>query len=76
MRILAYMGGLCVVAILAASFLRTETVVAAVESAPHADWVNIDRPHPAFELQMPEWAATNVNYSILRRRRTAAARTC
>jgi hypothetical protein len=68
-RILAYMGGLCLVAILAASFLRTETVVAAVESAPHTDWINIDRPHPAFDLQMPEWAATNVNYFILRRPR-------
>ena len=68
-RILAYMGGLGLVAILTASFFRTEPVVAAVESAPHADWINIDRPRPAFELQMPEWAATNVNYFILRRPR-------
>ena len=68
-RILAYMGGLGLLAILAVSFFRTETVVAAVESAPHTDWINIDRPHPAFELQMPEWAATNVNYYILRRPR-------
>ena len=43
--------------------------MAAVESAPHTDWVNIDRPRPAFELQMPEWASTNVNYFILRRAR-------
>jgi hypothetical protein len=68
-RILAYMGGLCLLAILAVSFFRTETVVAAVESSPHTDWINIDRPHPAFELQMPEWASTNVNYYILRRPR-------
>ena len=68
-RILAYMGGLSLVAILTASFFRTEPVVAAVESAPHTDWVNIDRPRPAFELQMPEWASTNVNYFILRRAR-------
>jgi len=68
-RILAYMGGLGLVAILTASFFRTQPVVAAVESPPHTDWVNIDRPHPAFALQMPEWAATNVNYFILRRPR-------
>jgi hypothetical protein len=68
-RILAYMGGLGLLAILAASFFRSEAVVATVESAPHTDWINIDRPHPAFELQMPEWAATNVNYYILRRPR-------
>jgi hypothetical protein len=68
-RILAYMGGLALLAILAGSFFRTETVVAAVESAPHTDWINIDRPHPAFEVQMPEWGSTNVNYYILRRPR-------
>ena len=68
-RILAYMGGLGLLAILAVSFFRTETVVAAVESAPHTDWINIDRPHPAFEVQMPEWGSTNVNYYILRRPR-------
>lgn len=68
-RILAYMGGHWLLAILAVSFFRTETVVAAVESAPHTDWINIDRPHPAFEVQMPEWGSTNVNYYILRRPR-------
>ena len=68
-RILAYMGGLGLIAILTASFFHTETVVAAVESAPHTDWINIDRPHPAFELQMPEWTSTSVNYFILRRPR-------
>jgi hypothetical protein len=71
-RILAYMGGLGLLAILGVSFFRTEAVVAAVESAPHKDWISVDRPHPAFELQMPEWAASNVNYFILRRPRDGA----
>ena len=66
-RILAYMGGLGLLAILTASFFRTETVVAAVSPGPRPEWVSIDRPHPAFELQMPEWAASNADYAIQRR---------
>jgi hypothetical protein len=67
-RILAYMGGLGLLAMLAASFFRTEGVVAAVNPGPRPEWVSIDRPHPAFELQMPEWAASNADYAIERRR--------
>jgi hypothetical protein len=66
-RILAYMGGLGLLAILAASLFRDDAVVAAVNPAPRPDWVSIDRPHPAFELQMPEWASSNTDYAILRR---------
>ena len=53
-RILAYMGGLAVLAIVAASFFRPPTSVAALEPRPQPEWVNVERPHPAFELQMPE----------------------
>jgi hypothetical protein len=67
LRMLAYMGGLGLLATLAASFLRTEDVVAAVNPAPRPEWIAIDRPHPAFELQMPEWASATTDYAILRR---------
>jgi hypothetical protein len=66
-RIVAYMGGLGLLAILAASFFRTEAVVAAMNSEARPDWASIDRPHPAFELQMPEWASSNSDYAIQRR---------
>jgi hypothetical protein len=66
-RILAYMGGLALLAILAASLFRDGAVVAAVNPVPRSDWVSIDRPHPAFELQMTEWALSNADYAILRR---------
>ncbi len=69
-RILAYMGGLGLLAILAASLFRDEAVVAAVNPAPRLprpEWISVDRPHPAFELQMPEWASSNTDYAILRR---------
>jgi hypothetical protein len=67
LRILAYMGGLALLAILAASLFRDEAMVAAVNPSPPPEWISIDRPHPAFELQMPEWASTNADYAIQRR---------
>ena len=67
-RILAYMGALAILAIAAASFFRTPEGVAAVEQpAPQPDWVNVERPHPAFDLQMPELGDGAADYTILRR---------
>ena len=67
-RILAYMGGLAILAIAAASFFRAPSGVAAVEAAPpQPEWINVERPHPAFELQMPELAGEASGYAILRR---------
>jgi hypothetical protein len=66
-RILAYMGALAILAIAAASFFQPPAGVAAVESAPPPQWLNVERPHPAFELIMPELAASASDYAILRR---------
>jgi hypothetical protein len=66
-RILAYMGGLAILAIAAASFFQPPSGVAAVKPAPRPQWVNVERPHPAFELIMPELAASDFDYAILRR---------
>ena len=66
-RILAYMGGLAILAIAAASFFRPPAGVAAVEPPPAPEWVNVERPHPAFKLQMPELTADRSDYAIQRR---------
>jgi len=66
-RLFAYMGGLAILAILTASLFRGSEGVAAVQAAPQPDWVNVERPHPAFELTMPELAAQAPGYAILRR---------
>jgi hypothetical protein len=66
-RVLAYMGALAVLAIAAASFFQPPSGVAALEPAPRPQWVNVERPHPAFELIMPELAASTSDYAILRR---------
>jgi hypothetical protein len=66
-RILAYIGALAILAIAAASFFRPPAGAAAIQFAPPPEWVNVDRPHPAFELQMPDLMAVGSNYAILRR---------
>jgi hypothetical protein len=66
-RILAYMGGLAILAIAVASLFREPSGAAAIEPASRPEWVNIERPHPAFELQMPELAASASDYAIMRR---------
>lgn len=67
-RILAYMGALAILAIAAASFFSPPAVVAAVEAAaPPPEWISVERPHPAFEMVMPELAALDSGYAIQRR---------
>jgi hypothetical protein len=66
-RILAYMGALAILAIAAASLFRTPQGVTAISPAPQPEWIDVDRPHPAFDMQMPELAADGFNYAILRR---------
>jgi hypothetical protein len=66
-RLFAYMGALAILAIAAASLFRPPAGVAAMPVKPLPEWVNVERPHPAFDMQMPELAAEDFNYAILRR---------
>jgi hypothetical protein len=66
-RIFAYMGGLAILAIAAASFFRTPAVVAAFDPSPRPKWIEIERPHPAFEVLLPELGGDAARYAILRR---------
>jgi hypothetical protein len=66
-RIFAYMGALAILAIAAASFFEPPAGVAAIEPAPRPQWVNVERPHPAFELVMPELGVSAPDYVIQRR---------
>jgi hypothetical protein len=66
-RVLAYMGALALLAIVAASFFRTTALVATVGAPPQPQWIKVARPYAAFELLAPELAAVPFDYSILRR---------
>lgn len=67
-RLLAYMGGLVVLSIAAAGFFRVpELVAAAPQPAPRPQWIEVERPHPAFDLILPEDGGNPPRYAILRR---------
>jgi len=67
LRLFAYMAGLAVLGVLGVIFFRLPDVVAAVAPAPRPQWIEVERPHPAFELVMPELGGLASGYSIFRR---------
>ncbi len=66
-RVLAYMGGIAILAIAGLTFFRMPATVTAITPAAPPQWIKVERPHPAFELNMPELTATPSEYAILRR---------
>ncbi len=65
-RILAYLCGIAVLALLAAEAFRTGPVVAAIEPNPKAEWIEVVRPYPAFELMNAELSDYEARYAIRR----------
>ena len=73
-RLLAYMGGLAALAVAAASFFAAPADIVAALGSPSARpaWSTVERPYPAFELLMPEFAGSTYNYAIQRRAKDGA----
>lgn len=64
-RILAYLGGVALLSIGAAQFFRSPPAIHAT-SAPQPQWIEIERPFPAFALSIPEAADVSSSYAIRR----------
>ena len=64
-RILAYLGGLVVLSIAAAHFFQSPPAIRAAP-APQPQWIEIERPFPAFALSIPEAADVPSSYAIRR----------
>jgi hypothetical protein len=65
-RMLAYMGGITVLSIAAASVFQSAPVIAPITPAHQSEWVEIERPFPAFALSIPEAADVAASYAIRR----------
>jgi hypothetical protein len=65
-RLLAYMGGLALIAILAVELFRTFPVVATAAPTLQPQWVAAARPAPAFALSVAELGENDFRYAILR----------
>jgi len=67
-RILAYIGAVAILSVAAASLFRTpELVTSTDDPAPRPKWIDVDRPHAAVELLVPELGGAPSRYAILRR---------
>jgi hypothetical protein len=64
-RLLAYVGGLAVILVVAVKFFGKPAVEAAVEPA-RSVWTNVERPYRAFALAVPEFANPEPDYAIRR----------
>jgi hypothetical protein len=65
-RLLAYVGGLAVVSTVAAQFFQSPPVISVITPVHKSDWIEIERPFPAFALSIPEAADVAASYAIRR----------
>lgn len=65
-RVMAYLSGVGLLAIIAANLTKTETVDAAVAEVRPREWIAATRPQPAFSLTIPEFNDKSASYDILR----------
>jgi hypothetical protein len=65
-RALAYVGGLAALSIAAADFFQSPPVTNAIKQVHRPDWIEIERPFPAFDLSIPEAAGQPSTYAIRR----------
>ena len=65
-RLLAYVGGIAVLSTIAAHIFQSPPVMAPINPVHHSEWIEIDRPFPAFALSIPEANDVSETYAILR----------
>ena len=65
-RILAYVCGIAVLSIVAARVFQSPPVMSAITPVHQSEWIEIERPFPAFALSIPEAADVPSSYAIRR----------
>jgi hypothetical protein len=68
-RVMAYVGAVTLLSIAAAQFVqsdRSEPVKAAIAPIYRLDWIEIEKPFPAFDLSIPEAAGQPSSYAVRR----------
>jgi hypothetical protein len=69
-RLLAYVGGIAVLSTVAAHYFQSPQVspqvMNAITPVHRSDWIEIERPFPAFALSIPEAADVPASYAIRR----------
>lgn len=65
-RLLAYVGGVGVLSIVAAQIFQSPPIKTHITTIHRSEWIEIERPFPAFALSIPEAADQLSSYAIRR----------
>src|SRR6478672_10910078 len=65
-RLLAYLGAVALLSMAAAQLSQSPKVIPAITPVHQSEWIDIDRPFPAFALTIPEAAEVPATYAIRR----------
>jgi hypothetical protein len=63
-RMLAYLGGAAVLSIAAAQLFQSRSAIGPITPIDRPQWVEIEKPFPAFALAIPEAAGVPAHYAI------------
>jgi len=67
-RMLAYLGGITLLSIGAAQIFQSHPAINPIKTADQPQWIEIEKPFPAFALTIPEAAGVPSHYAIMRNR--------
>ena len=65
-RFLAYLGGVAVLSTVASHLFQSPKVMGAITPVHPPEWIDVERPFPAFALSIPEAADVPANYAVRR----------
>lgn len=65
-RLTAYLGGLALLAIGTAAVFQSPDILLSVDPPHRSEWIEVERPFPAFALAIPEAAGQPASYAIRR----------
>ncbi len=65
-RLLSYVGALAILSMAATQFFQSPPVKSAIAPVDRPDWIDIERPFPAFALAIPEAGDQPARYAIRR----------
>ena len=67
-RMLAYLGGITVLSIGAAQVFQSPQAINPIKPVDRPQWIEVEKPFPAFALSIPEAAGVASHYAILHNR--------
>ena len=65
-RILAYLGAIAALSLIAAEYVRHPHIAALIEAPARPAWIDVDNPWPAFQVSVPGFGEADTHYAIRR----------